>query len=119
MKVNVRWSFGSQCFCVKQEDGQVIAWARAVSLVNVAFKIDQAKQYEARKTGMRNQHAWAEGFLVDYIVKESFRVFVDLPKHEAIYDPFTHDEFIDKETGAPVRWARVVVLQDKRIFYGG
>jgi hypothetical protein len=113
MRVHVYWNLGKELFCIKQEDGQVVEYARSVHLVNCDFKIDQPKQYRTRSTGRKNEHAWVEGFMLDYSREGTF---VAPAGREARYDPFENDTFVDKETGLPIKFARVVVLQDKRIF---
>lgn len=99
--------------------GQHVTYASWVSLKDVEFKVFQPGRKRCVEEGVRNVHAWVVG---DEILRvgaswEYFRA--ERPKcyRRALYDPFRGPTFVDAETLAPVRSAKLAVMAGKNVYY--
>ena len=93
--VGVHWNSHQSCWSIvafksRKAVGLVIGYADDVTLENVTFHIDKAKQKSVREKGTKDRHAFLVGNLVDFNSKQ-------LEKN-IYYNPFKLDNFVDSET---------------------
>ena len=90
-------------YSIRQE-GRVIGHADVISLKDVKFHVGVKGNARVKKTGRKNVHAWADGYLTNYafarIGKKMTKVF---------YNPKENKSFVDKG-GKKISKARTCVL---------
>ena len=112
-KVRVYRNLHKDCFSVKQ-DGLVRCHADHVTLQDCKFIVSKAGQKRVRDEKKKNVHAFVEGLLVDTREADTY---VDGDKldaeiwsgqsnwHQAYYNPYTCDTFINQYDGSPLEQA--------------
>lgn len=110
-RVQVYRNLHNGLFSIKdKKTGLVVAHGNHIHLNDSSAVISLPGQQRARRSRMRNVHAWIEGtYLGDLDLSAVYNLIVD--PHELFYNPYKTDTFIDKWTGEPP------VLLDRVYFY--
>lgn len=115
-KASVYFNLHRKVFSMKQRKAQgkgshVTGHAPTVILTNVTFKVLEAGRQRVLEEQKKNVHAFVEGTLEPYQGQGigGYR--------EAYYNPYKVSTFVDKESGAPLTSAKVVILSGRSIFY--
>ena len=106
---NLNCKRGTVDYSIKQ-DNYVVAHTSNITLKDVIFKISKGGQNRARKTGIRNVHAFAQG----YISIDDIYPIDDLIK--ITYNPFNDDFFIDTNNNKPVHDTNLSVFTKEGVF---
>jgi hypothetical protein len=89
-----------------RQKGKVIAHLQTVTLRDCTFVVQLGGRDRVRREKRKNVHAYIKGYLCD-TGSASVRL---------TYDPYTHDTFVTKQGGAPVRSAAVVVCTPEGVY---
>lgn len=75
-----------------RQDGLVVAHTDAIMLRDVAFVVQKSGHRRAERTGVRNVHAWARGFITPSGMGTNAREAKDLPRlaYDRWLGEFTH-----------------------------
>ena len=84
-----------------QQDGIVRCHVLNIVLEDVEFRVSKAGQKRVRDEKKKNVHAKVKGM----VVKKPSEI-LELGWHEAYYNPYQTDEFIDLETGKYLKSAK-------------
>lgn len=88
--------------------GKVIAHQDEVLLTDVEFRVRAGGRARARKDGQRNVHAFAIGFLVDFLPH--------FKKRRITYNPFQDETFVVKSSRKPIKNSKFCVLNSSGCF---
>lgn len=83
-----------------KKSGLVVAHGTHIHLNECSAVIRLAGQLKARRSQMRNVHAWIEGKFLGILDLSGVYNFIPEPQ-ELYYHPFDTDTFIDRTTGKP------------------
>jgi hypothetical protein len=122
-KVSAFWNLHHHVFSLQSnvtEEGKrktlVISHCNGVILKDVTFVVRKAGRERVLKERQKNIHAFVKGEFVgetDFLQELS----IGAGMREAYYNPFKQDCFTDKETGAKLFGAEIVILKDRKVFY--
>lgn len=94
MKVRIHMNLHKKCFSIsryhKGKGWRVWAHCNEFLLRDVEFKVSQAGNMRARRTGVRNVHAYAYGHLAGECMVEDRDCLVK-------YNPFQYTQFVDPQ----------------------
>lgn len=100
-RVQVYRNLHNGLFSIKdKKSGLVVAHGTHIHLNDCSAVISLGGQLKARRTQIRNVHAWIEGSYLGTLDLSAVYNFIPEPQ-ELYYNPFTTDTFIDKTTGEP------------------
>lgn len=99
MRARVYWNFHRKCFSV-QVRGRVVAHATHVVLFSPTFSVSKRGRERVLREKRKNVHAFISGEVGCSIELEG-RVTTGF----AVYNPYEHATFVDRESGRPVRSA--------------
>jgi hypothetical protein len=95
-------------YSVRQK-GKVIAHLQSVTLRDCTLVVQPGGRDRVRREKRKNVHAYIKGYLCD-TGSASVRL---------TYDPYSHDTFVTKAEGAPVRAAAIAVCTPEGVYVGG
>lgn len=94
-----------------KKTGLVVAYSDSATIENARFVVSAAGRARVLKTGIRNVHAYIEGFYVS--VGEEKK----LSYHSGYYNPFKTDVFKHEDTGVPIEFSKIAQCQDSRVYF--
>ena len=89
------------CYSIMQA-GKLQASARQVRLANVEFRVREAGRQRMLREDKPNIHAFAVGYLVDFVHPVEERALTTLVGRDIAYRPKQFATFVDAETHAPI-----------------
>lgn len=118
MRVYVYYNLHKHCFSIKAltgpNKGRVVAHSNNVTLTDVEFRVSEAGRQRVLREQRKNVHAGVVGTLFS---KDIPMEFIDSVPHEATYNPYKYNSFVDKVTLEPIRHAEYAYLDNRRVFY--
>lgn len=111
MKVFVYFNLHKRCWSIKALEGPkkglVISHAKTVHLSDCTFKVSQSGRSRVLSEKRKNVHAGVQGVLVS--IQENPYLGKSL-SHNATYNPYKYDSFVDKDNEVPVHQSETVYL---------
>lgn len=115
-RVQVYRNLHNGLFSVRdKKNGLVVAHGTHIHLNDCSAVIGLAGQLKARRSQIRNVHAWIEGTYLGTLDLSGVYNFIPEP-HELYYNPYTTDTFMDRLTGEPVESAERVYFYGKKAY---
>lgn len=114
MRVRCYYNLTKKTFSiVNVSTGKVVGHANSVHLSNVKFTVREGGRQQVLRTRTKNVHAFVTGDLLwsgDLTLRIPF-------VHEAYYNPYTCETFIDKGNEQPIYSADAAILQNRQVYY--
>ena len=104
------------CYSILQ-NGKLKASARQVLLSDVEFKVRESGRQRQLKEQHRNVHAFAVGWLIDYVHPTDDRNLANIEGRAVAYNPNEFALFYDQLTRDPVTNAEIVQLDEDGASY--
>ena len=98
-----------------KKTGLVVAHGNHIHLNDCSAVISLPGQLKARRSLIRNVHAWIEGTYLGALDLSGVYLFIPEPQ-ELYYNPFKTDTFIDKRTGKPPESLERVYFYDEKAY---
>ena len=100
------------CWSVRQ-DGLVKAHAKELSMHSCVFKVSKHGRARVLKEKRKNVHAGIEGYIEPWFVGK----WIDShpTARPVTYNPYKHENFVDKDTEQMVDYAIAVRLEPKQV----
>jgi hypothetical protein len=110
-EVFVYFNLHKKVFSVKDvKTGLVVAHTETIALEDVTFKVSEAGRQRVLKEQRKNVHAGVRG-------KYTGTLTTNQLGREATYNPYKFSSFVDKSSEEPLKEARVVHLENKKVYY--
>lgn len=110
-KVDVYRNLRTGGFSVRKK-GKVVLHCNALTILNPKFIVRQKGRERVLRDKQKNVHAFVRG---------EFQLASDCLiaglKHEAYYNPYETETFVDKDTGEPVNESMFALLIDGKAYY--
>jgi hypothetical protein len=114
--VRVFKNWKHNCYNIMQ-DGRVCATAAQVRLAKVEFLVRDSGRQRMLRGLPKNVHAYAVGYLVDYVHPAGERRLEPLSGRSVFYNPFRFNTFVDSDTHAAVTSAEHLQLDEHGAVY--
>jgi len=115
MRVRCYYNLQKKTFSiVDTATGRVIRHADSVHLSNVKFHVREGGRQRVLREQRKNVHAFVTG---DLLWAGDLNLKITHYVHEAYYNPYHCETFIDKGNDQPVYKADVAILQNRKVFY--
>lgn len=111
MRVEAYWNLHKQVISFRESGGRV-QHAESLQLRNVRFAVQPAGREKVLREQRKNVHAFVRGEVVS-IGQDCAGLGAPVL---VTYNPYKYDSFVIAETGEPIHEARVVFIEDKRIY---
>lgn len=110
--VYVYFNLHKHCFSVKSmKTGLVVAHTNDITLSLATFKVSEAGRLRVLREKRKNVHAGVIGF---YQKDHALSIYFS---HQATYNPYFYESFVERSTKKPVWSADLVRLVDKKIHF--
>ena len=114
--VRVFKNWKHNCYSIMQ-DGRVHASAAQVRLAKIEFLVRESGRQRMLSGSPKNVHAYAVGYLVDYVHPAGERRLEPLSGRSVFYNPFRFNTFVDSDTHAAVTSAEHLQLDEHGAVY--
>jgi hypothetical protein len=110
-EVFVYFNLHKKVFSVKDvKTGLVVAHTEQIALEDATFKVSEAGRQRVLKEQRKNVHAGVRGKFTGTLTTNQLG-------REATYNPYKFSSFVDKSSEEPLKEARVVHLENKKVYY--
>ncbi len=114
VRVFKNWKLG--CYNIMQS-GKLLTSASQVRLSGVEFLVRESGRQRMLERGRRNVHAYAVGWLVDYVHPDEARKLDAITGRGVFYNPYRFSSFVDNETQAPITAADFAQFDESGVIY--
>jgi hypothetical protein len=110
-RVRVYKNIRTGLYSVKDKSGLVKYKCSTIILKDVEYIVSQKGKLAVIKTGIKNVHAFIEGYIIDE--KELLENFYS---QEVTYNPFKYSSFVESDTKIPVLVSDFCVLEPNFVY---
>lgn len=110
----IAYHIGRNSFSVRDKRSRkVIGYTNRIVLYDVQFVVSQAGRARVLRQRQKNVHAFVVGKYDEALQS----ILIDQTYLEAYYNPYHTETFINRETLLPIQSAKIVICENKRVFY--